>query len=82
MINGQVINFGAKVDDTGIHSFLMVKLDDNKIIKVNYNKASKFDIGKIVIINEKTTNFFAIKRYTLSRITKQRSERGTHGLKR
>ena len=41
-----IINFGAKVDDTGIHSFLMVKLDDNKIIKVNYNKASKFDIGK------------------------------------
>jgi len=63
--NGQVIDFGATADDTGIHSFLLVKLEDNRTVKVEYNPASKRNVGKKVLVHVRTTKLFNIKKYTI-----------------
>jgi len=64
-IEGTVVDFGATADDTGIYSFLMVKLENNTTVKVNYQLASKKNIGKKVLLNERTTNFLEIKNYKI-----------------
>ena len=64
-INGEVIDFGATSDDTGIHSFLLVKLEDNRTVKVNYNPASKRNVGKKVLVHVRTTKLFDMKKYTI-----------------
>jgi len=64
-INGKVVDFGATTDDTGIHSFLLVKLEDNRTVKVKYDPASKRNVGKKVLVHVRTTKLFGIKRYTI-----------------
>jgi len=64
-INGTVIDFGATADDTGIHSFLIVKLENNNTVQVRYQLASGKNIGKEVLIAERTTKFFHMKNYKI-----------------
>jgi len=64
-IEGRVVDFGAYTNEEGIHSFLMVKLDTNRTIKVMYQPASGFNVGKKVLLNEKTTAFFGMKKYRI-----------------
>ncbi|MDD2225785.1 MAG: hypothetical protein PHU11_06140 [Dysgonamonadaceae bacterium] len=64
-INGEVIDFGATADDSGIHSYLLVKLEDNRTVKVEYNPASKRNVGKKVLVHVRTTKLFNIKKYTI-----------------
>lgn len=64
-IKGTVVDFGAIVDDGGINSFVMVKLDDNRTVKIDYSLASGFNIGKQVLVQERTTELFDMKRYKI-----------------
>ncbi|WP_324171942.1 hypothetical protein [Sulfurimonas sp.] len=64
-IKGTVVDFGATTDDTGIHSFLMVKLENNRTIKIDYQLASGLNIGKKVLVNERTTKLFDMKKYKI-----------------
>jgi len=64
-IKGTVIDFGATVNDTGIHSFLIVNLEDNRTVIIKYQLASKLNIGKKILIHEKTTKLFDIKTYKI-----------------
>ncbi len=64
-MEGQVVDFGAYTNEQGIHSFLMVKLDTNRTVKVMYESASGFNVGKKVLLNEKTTAFFGMKKYKI-----------------
>jgi len=64
-IEGRIVDFGGYTNEEGIHSFLMVKLDTNKTIKVMYQPASGFNVGKKVLLNEKTTAFFGMKKYRI-----------------
>ena len=64
-LQGTVVNFGARTDDTGIYSFLIVKLENDKTVKINYHLASGLNIGKKVLVNERTTKFFDIKKYKI-----------------
>jgi len=43
-IEGRVVDFGAYTNEEGIHSFLMVKIDTNRTIKVMYPSASGFNV--------------------------------------
>jgi hypothetical protein len=70
IVKGSVIDFGADVSELGIHSFLLVKLDDNNTVKVNYNNASKLDIGKKALMSEKITKLFGAKKYKLTKLNK------------
>ena len=65
IINGTVIDFGAVMDDTGHYSFLMVKLEDNRTVKIDYQPASGLDIGKKVRVNERITKLFDMKKYKI-----------------
>jgi len=65
--NGTIIDFGATSDDTKIYSFFIVKLDNNRTIKVDYQLASGLYIGKKVIVKERTTKLFNIKSYEIIR---------------
>jgi len=60
-----VVDFDAYTDEQAIHSFLMVKLDTNRTVKVIYQSASGFNIGKKVLLNERTTAFFGMKKYRI-----------------
>ena len=64
-IEGRVVDFGAYTNEQGIHSFLMVKLDTNRTVKVMYESASGFNVGKKVLLNERTTAFFGMKKYKI-----------------
>lgn len=64
-IQGKVVDFGAVVDDFGIHSFLIVKLEDNRTVKIDYQLASGFDIGKKVLVKERVTKLFNMKMYRI-----------------
>lgn len=64
-MKGIVVDFGATTDDTGIHSFLIVKLENKKTVKINYNLASRINIGKKVLVNERTTKLLNIKKYKI-----------------
>ncbi len=64
-IHGTVSDFGATVDDTGIHSFLLVKLDTNNTVKVKYQSASGKNLGKKVLVSERTTKLFDVKNYKI-----------------
>ena len=65
MLNGKVVDFSATVDEGGIHSFLIVKLDNNKTVTVPYDKASGLNINKKVKVNIKTTKLFGMKKYQI-----------------
>lgn len=64
-MKGIVVDFGATTDDTVIHSFLIVKLENKKTVKINYNLASRINIGKKVLVNERTTKLLNIKKYKI-----------------
>jgi hypothetical protein len=64
-IYGQVIDFGATTDDSGIHSFLSVELEDNRTVKIDYDPASKRNVGKKVLVHERTTKLLGMKKYTI-----------------
>ncbi len=64
-LHGVVIDFGATTDDTGIDSFLLVKLEDNRTVKINYDPASKKNVGKKVLVYVRTTKLFGITKYTI-----------------
>ena len=73
-IEGKVVDFGAYTDDSGIQSFLMVKLDTNRTVKVMYERASGFNVGKNILLNEKTTAFFGMKKYRIIKWYKNYNE--------
>jgi hypothetical protein len=62
-MTGTVIEFGATTDEVGSYSFLVIKLDNNKIITVKYDLASGNDIGRRVLVAEMTKKLFDIKVY-------------------
>lgn len=64
-IEGTVIDFGATVNDTGIESFLIVKLENNNTVTVKYQPASGKNIGKKVLVRERTTKLFDMKNYII-----------------
>ena len=64
-IEGRVVDFGGHTDDLGIHRFLMIKLDTNQTVKVMYQPASGFNVGKKVLLNERVTVFFGMKKYRI-----------------
>ena len=64
-IIGTVIDFGATTDDTGIHSFLIIKLVNNKTVKIKYQPAAGRNIGKKVLVAESTTKLFDMKNYKI-----------------
>lgn len=65
ILNGKVIDFSATVDEGGVHSYLIVKLDNNKTVTVPYDKASGLNINKRVKVNVKTTKLFGMKKYQI-----------------
>jgi len=65
LLNGTVIDFGATTDDTGVYPFLMVKLEDNRTVKIDYQPASGLNIGKKVRVHERTTKLFDMKKYRI-----------------
>ena len=66
--NGKVIDFTATSSEDGVESFLIVKLDNNKTVYIPYHGAAGLQIGKKIILKEKTTNFFDIKRYNILKL--------------
>ena len=63
---GVVTNFGSKVSDTGIHPYLVIRVDDHTLT-IPRHSSSRFDIGKKVIMMEKKTKLFDMKRYTFKK---------------
>jgi len=68
-LKGKVINFSGIAQDDRIVNYLIIKLEDNRTLTIRHKGASKFHVGKSVVILEKTSYLFDVKRYTLSRIT-------------
>ena len=65
ILNGTVTDFGATTDDNGVYPFLMVKLEDNRTVVIDYQPASGLNIGKKVRVNERTTKLFDMKKYKI-----------------
>ena len=66
-VYGKIIDFGATTDETGIHTFVIVKLENNTTVSISYDRASKFCIKKKVLVNIRTTKLFGIKIYKIKK---------------
>ena len=73
-LNGVVIDFGATTDDIGIHSFLLVTLENNRTVKIDYPTASRFNIGKNILVHVRTTKLFGMKKYKIIKWYKKSKE--------
>ncbi len=67
ILNGKVIDFGATTDEGGVHSFLIIKLEDNRTVNVYYRDTNGLHIGREVIIKERTTNLLNIRNFLFIR---------------
>jgi hypothetical protein len=55
-------------EQAGEHFYIMVKLDSDSVIKLEIAREIPVKKGDMVLLNERTTNFFGFKSYSFQQI--------------